>query len=85
MSSIAVDTISPVELFSNAFKDAVVLALDSSKPLLAVVHANLRDPILITIKQRKDAELYNMPLVNRANLIKIIGHQIIENIEIELG
>ena len=43
---VAIDEIGPMELFSQKFKQAVVQALDSKKPVLAVVHGKAQDPLI---------------------------------------
>ena len=64
-SVIAIDEIGPMELFSQKFKQAVAAALESGKPVLAVVHAKANDPLITETKQRDDAELFNITLDNR--------------------
>ena len=65
---VAVDEIGPMELFSQRFKQAVKQALDSGKPVLAVVHAKARDPLINEAKQREDAEIFTVTLANRDGL-----------------
>jgi nucleoside-triphosphatase len=43
---IAIDEIGPMELFSEKFKEATRKALESSKPVLAVVHEKARDKLI---------------------------------------
>jgi nucleoside-triphosphatase len=65
---VAVDEVGPMELFSQRFKQAVKQALDSRKPVLAVVHAKARDPLINEAKQREDAEIFTVTLANRDGL-----------------
>jgi len=65
---VAVDEIGPMELFSQRFKQAVKQALNSGKPVLAVVHAKARDPLINEAKQREDAEILTVTLANRDDL-----------------
>ena len=65
---IAVDEIGPMELFSKPFKQAVTQALDSGKPMLAVVHAKAQDPLITEAKQRGDAEIFVVKASNRDSL-----------------
>jgi len=65
---VAVDEVGPMELYSQKFKQAVKQALDSKKPVLAVIHAKARDPLISMAKQREDAETYVVDLANRNGL-----------------
>ena len=65
---VAVDEVGPMELFSQRFKQAVKQALNSGKPVLAVVHAKARDPLINEAKQREDAEILTVTLANREDL-----------------
>jgi nucleoside-triphosphatase len=42
---VAIDEIGHMELFSQKFKQAVKQALESQKPVLAIVHAKAKDPL----------------------------------------
>lgn len=64
---IIVDEIGPMELFSQAFREAVVEALDGVKPLLGTIHFRLRDPLINLIKTRDDAEIIEVTYENRAS------------------
>ena len=75
---IAVDEIGPMELFSKPFKQAVKQALDSGKPVLAVVHAKARDPLIAEIKQRADAEIFTVTVTNRDSLPQQLSKQMLE-------
>jgi len=65
---VAIDEIGPMELFSRKFNQAVRQALDSSKLVLAVVHAKASDPLISATEQRDDAEIYVVDKSNRDNL-----------------
>jgi len=67
---VAIDEIGPMELFSQKFKQAVKEALESRKPVLAVVHAKAKDPLIAEAKQRVDAEIFVVTLANRDMIIK---------------
>ncbi len=73
---IAVDEVGPMELYSKQFKQAVMQALDSGKPMLAVVHAKAKDPLIEAAKRRADAEVYTVTLVNRDALPKQLADKI---------
>jgi nucleoside-triphosphatase len=73
---VAIDEIGPMELYSQNFKQAVAQALESSKPLLAVVHAKAKDPLIAQAKQRGDAQLFVVTLANRDDLPQQLTDQL---------
>jgi nucleoside-triphosphatase len=75
---IVIDEICPMELLSHKFKLAVEQALKSEKPVLAVVHGKVRDPILNEAKMRLDAEILTVTSANRNALPTEIIKQISE-------
>lgn len=74
---IVVDEIGPMELFSKAFRDAVIKAIESKKPLLGTIHFRLRDPVVHVIKAREDAEILEVTYENREKLHKIIVEKVV--------
>jgi nucleoside-triphosphatase len=72
---VAVDEVGPMELFSQRFKQAVKQALDSRKPVLAVVHAKTKDPLINEAKQREDAEIFTVTITNRDGLPEKLRRQ----------
>lgn len=64
----AIDEIGPMELYSPQFRLAVKQAIESKKPVLAVVHAKSKDPLIMEIKQKNDAQLFNVTIANRDSL-----------------
>jgi len=75
---VAIDEIGPMELFSPKFKLAVEQALDSKKPMLAVVHAKAKDPLINIAKQREDSETFVVTPADRDNLPELLAHRILE-------
>ncbi len=69
---IAIDEVGPMELFSSAFRSAVVGAVGSGKPVVATVHLRSSDPLVISLKQREDAEVFVISPENRGSLPEII-------------
>jgi nucleoside-triphosphatase len=65
---VVIDEIGPMELFSVKFKQAVQAALESSKVVLAVVHAKAKDPLISEAKGLPGAELFNVTVDNRDGL-----------------
>jgi nucleoside-triphosphatase len=73
---IVIDEIGPMELHSKAFKEAVVQASDSAKPVVATVHYNAADDFVRDIKTRQDAEVYEVTSENRETIHNLITERI---------
>jgi len=73
---VIVDEIGPMELFSPAFKEAVVQAVNSGKPLLGVIHHRARDPLIDSIKRRDDAEIIEVTFGNREHIHNLLIHKV---------
>jgi nucleoside-triphosphatase len=69
---VAIDEIGPMELFSVEFKEATQKALESSKPVLAVVHWKVRDKLITEAKTREDSKIFMVTKENRNKLSEII-------------
>ncbi len=81
---VAIDEIGPMELFSAKFKRAVHEALDSNKMVLAVVHAKARDPLVLEVKQREDAEVFTVTPTNREGLPKLLTEKVLTTAQLTL-
>lgn len=75
---IAIDEIGPMELFSEKFKRAVKMAVESRKPLVGVVHWKALDKLIDDIKARQDAEIYVVNFENRDKLHGAITEKIVK-------
>lgn len=75
---IIIDEIGPMELFSQAFREAVVEAMNSGKPLLGTIHFKTRDPLINLIRNRDAAEIIEVTHENRAYLHNILIEKITE-------
>lgn len=73
---VVIDELGPMELLSQTFKDAVVQAIESGKPLLGTIHYRLRDPIIHLIKTRTDAEILEVTYENRESLHKMVAEKV---------
>ena len=73
---IAIDEIGPMELFSEKFKEAVRKALESPKPVLAVVHWKATDKLINEAKKREDAAIFTVTQENRNKLPETITKKI---------
>jgi nucleoside-triphosphatase len=71
---IAIDEIARMELFSEAFRAAVLIALECPTPLLGVLQRRA-DPFLDKIRGRPDVRLFTITPENRESLAgEITGH-----------
>ena len=57
---VVIDEIAPMEMHSEGFKRAVLLALDSPKPLLAIIHQRTRTGFIGDIKARGDVRIFEV-------------------------
>lgn len=69
---IIVDEIGPMELFSSAFKEAIIQVVNSNKPLLGTIHHRARDSLIDSIKTRDDAEIITVNHENRTHLHNLL-------------
>jgi nucleoside-triphosphatase len=77
---LAVDEIGPMELSSTAFSNALVKAVESSKPMLGTIHYGLRNSLVNSIKKREDTEILKVTYKNRENLHNLIVNKISEHL-----
>jgi nucleoside-triphosphatase len=73
---VVVDEIGPMELHSSAFKEAVVQAVNSDKPLLGVIHQRARDPLIDSLRRRNDVEILQATYENRTTLHNLLIERI---------
>lgn len=73
---IIIDEIGPMELFSQAFREAVIEAMKSGKPLLGTIHFKARDPLINMIRNMEDAEIIEVTYENRASLHNVLIEKI---------
>jgi nucleoside-triphosphatase len=73
---IAIDEIGPMELFSEKFKEATRKALESRKPVLAVVHWKATDRLINEAKNREDQETFTVTQENRDKLPGTIAKKV---------
>ena len=62
---VAIDEVGPMELFSEKFNEAVQKALESRKPVLAVVHWKAMDRLIGEANSREDVETFTVTHENR--------------------
>lgn len=78
---IMVDEIGPMELFSQAFKEAVVQAIESNKPMLGTTHFRFKNPLINTVKAREDAEILTVTYKNRESLHNFVVNKIVQYLQ----
>jgi len=80
-----VDEIGPMELFSQAFKDAIQRAVDSGKPLLGTIHFRAQDPLMNAIRKRDDVEIIEVTVENRGSINSLITAKILKILQNSIG
>jgi len=78
---VAIDEIGPMELFSEKFKTATRKAMESTKPVIAVVHWKAQDKLISDTKNMTDSETYTVTPENRNELGKIVADKAIKVLE----
>lgn len=75
---VVIDEIGPMELFSSAFKQAIKDAIDSRKLVLGVIHHSAHDPVINSVKNRNDAEIFEVTMENRHQLHNLLIQKTIQ-------
>jgi len=70
-----------MELFSSAFRDVVVQAVESDKPVLGTVHFGLRNSIVNSLKNREDAKIFEVTYENREALHNLIIDKVVQSLQ----
>ncbi len=73
---IVCDEVGPMELYSPEFRRAVKAVIDSGKPLLAVVHKELRDPLAVELKSLSRSVTYVVDSTNRDSLPGVVAEKL---------
>ena len=73
-----IDEIGPMELISPDFRRAAERCLESRKPILAVVHENMKDPLADRFDRVAGMILYTVTLQNRDRLADAISGEILK-------
>jgi nucleoside-triphosphatase len=77
---VAIDEIGPMELFSEKFKEAVQKALESPKPVIAVVHWKAQDRLLNEMKNMKNVETFTVTTENRDQLSQTLAEKAVQSL-----
>jgi len=75
---LVIDEIGPMEVMSEGFRKAVLIALDSPKPLIAAVHMRTAGGFIGEVKSRSDVRLVQVSVENRKNLPDEIAGEVEE-------
>ena len=75
---IIIDEIGPMELFSSDFKEAVMRAIKSKKPMIGTIHFRAHDPLINTIRAREDAEILEVTRGNRRRLHTVLVGRVLQ-------
>lgn len=73
---LVIDEIAPMEIHSEGFKRAVLAALDSPKPVLAVVHQRTQTGFIGEVKAREDVVIFEVTDGTRAGLPERLAEKI---------
>jgi len=72
-----IDEIGPMELTSPEFKRGVEACVDSGKPILAVLHEQMKDPLVERFRELPGGSIMEITLHNRDGLAESISSQIL--------
>jgi len=75
---VVIDEVGPMELFSQAFKRALIEALKSEKTILGTIHYRVKTPLITKIKEREDVAIIEVTHKNREELPEKITHEILK-------
>jgi nucleoside-triphosphatase len=73
---LAIDEIGPMELLSSAFSNALLQAVQSSKPLFGTIHYRFNNTIVKSLKTLEDTEIIDVTRENRSTLHKTVAYKI---------
>ena len=82
---VVIDEVGPMELTSPEFKRGVEACLASGKPILAVVHEQMKDPVIEEFRAMSNKTILEVTLHNREGLAESLAEQILAAIQTEVG
>ncbi|MBS7635277.1 NTPase [Candidatus Bathyarchaeota archaeon] len=77
---IVIDEVGPMELHSEAFRKAVLEALNSGKTSLGTIHYRASSPFIDAIRKRRDIKIIEVTYGNRDGLSKTIAKEIFKRV-----
>lgn len=78
---IVIDEVGPMELLSRDFREAVLSAIKSQKPVLGVLHWKMQAPLVRVINSRSDVMVYEVTPQNRQSLYRTLVEKVVESIK----
>lgn len=78
---IVIDEVGPMELKGRAFQLAVLKALESSKPVIGILHWKMRHPIINLIKAQRNVKIYELTRKNRDKMHEILINEIYKTLK----
>ena len=73
---IVIDEVGPMELQGRDFQLAIMKALESSKPVLGILHWKMKHPIIKSIKAVKGVKIYEVTRENRDSIHEVLINEI---------
>ncbi len=73
---VVIDEVGPMELTSPEFRRALATCTGSGKPLFAVVHEKMNDPLIEELKKKSKNEVVSVTLQNRDSLVADLTRRI---------
>ncbi|KXA91302.1 hypothetical protein AKJ63_01680 [candidate division MSBL1 archaeon SCGC-AAA259D18] len=77
---LVIDEIAPMETYSDEFRRQVRRALDSEKPLIAVVHKRSKSGFIGEVKRREDSKLFEVTERTRNSLPGKVEELVLEGL-----
>ncbi len=74
---IVIDEIGPMELTSPDFRKAADACFSSLKPVLAIVHQQMKDPLIEKVRELQSKQMIEVTLQNREKLAENIASEIL--------
>jgi len=71
------DEVGPMELLSPEFRRAVREMASSPKPILAAIHKQMQDPVILELRNAEDAEVLEVTAENRDELPSLLTSKIL--------
>lgn len=81
---VVIDEIAPMELYSDGFRRAVRSALDSPKPLLAVIHQRTTAGFIGEVKSREDVKIFEVTPTTRAALPEQLAEPVVRTLKLSV-
>jgi len=77
MEVVAIDEVAPMELSSNSFVEALMMAVESGKPLLGTLHFRAGGKAVSMIRNNPSIEIIEVTLGNREDLHRGVSAKVL--------